>query len=376
VTTSRQNAWRYLGRDHPARAFVDIGGPFRTIRVSVTPDSGEPYLLDSAGSGLPRNQYDGILFPDLVFSRLLNVDNMVREPVQRDLWFQQEVPGILSDLDLYALGATAVSRVQPTSPVVDGATSVAELLREGLPSIPGTQHNPGSEYLNYQFGIAPTLDFFKDAMKAARTADKVLQKLERDSGKLVRRRYDFDEERNTTSSTVSGVRPYFGDGSVPNVYVSKQGTLSKVIKIRKRIWFSGAFTYHFPDTGWRKKLAEWDRIYGTTPGVDSLYNLVPWSWLVDYFSNTGDLLSNLNAFAFDGLVMPYGYVMCTQETTESYTWQGELFSNGAWRREIISGTIERVSKRRVPATPWGFGLTADLTDRQIMILAALGLSRV
>jgi len=354
---------------------MDIGGPFRTTTVEVSPPV--HYLLDNGGSGSPRQNYTGFLAASQDIASILKTDFSKMTIDQANAWIEPRTPRLLTDLELAALGSTAISRVEPTNPLVDGASTVAELLREGLPSIPGTQRNPGSEYLNYQFGIAPTLGFAQDAIKAAKNADKVVKQLQRDSGKLVRRRYEFDEERETSTTSTSGVYPALASGGVPNIYVAQAGTLHRRTMTRKKVWFSGAFTYYFPESGWSSKLYEWDRLYGAVPGVDTLYNLVPWSWLVDYFTNVGDVLGNLNAFAFDGLVMPYGYVMCTQEVIEEQTWQGRLYVNrGGWQNVSITSEIRRTHKQRLPATPWGFGLTGDLTDRQLLILAALGISRV
>lgn len=375
VTWSRSNPIEFLGRSIAGR-IPDIGGPFETKRLEVVTDPQGVSLLDLNYSLNPQWELSGPMVAHTDVSQALRENFSGKTGSAASTWLNARTPSLLPAFELDELGATAISRVAPTSPLVDGASNVAELLREGLPSIPGTQRNPGSEYLNYQFGIAPTIGFVQDAIKAAKNADEVLKQLHRDSGRLVRRRYEFDTEIDTVKTVTTGTYPIMADGQVPSIYVAQRGTMTKITRTKRTAWFSGAFTYHFPKSGLSEKLYEWDRLYGAVPGVDTLYNLVPWSWLVDYFSNTGDVMSNLNAFSMDGLVMPFGYMMVTQQVTDEYTWIGELRKNNAWVRHVISDKVVRETKQRRPATPWGFGVSADLTGRQIAILAALGISRV
>jgi hypothetical protein len=129
--------------------------------------------------------------------------------------------------------------------------------------------------------------------------------------------------------------------------------------------------------GWAREMERLDRLYGLRPGVDTLYQLTPWSWLVDYFSNLGDNIENLNARIADGLVMPYAYVMSetTVRTTTSLdfgVWNGSVF-----QPERLVDTVTTTSKKRLGASPFGFGLLGkDLSAKQWSILAALGLARM
>lgn len=123
-------------------------------------------------------------------------------------------------------------------------------------------------------------------------------------------------------------------------------------------------------------MAELDYLYGVVPGLDTLYQLTPWSWLVDYFSNLGDIVSNLNAFASEGLVMPFAYIMSQKDTVVRSSLEYEFWNGSGWSKDTVFDTVFLTSKRRLPAHPFGFGISdSGLTGKQLSILVALGLSR-
>ena len=139
-------------------------------------------------------------------------------------------------------------------------------------------------------------------------------------------------------------------------------------------WFSGAFRYHVPvDGDLLDKYAVFksnaSKLLGLRLTPDVVWNVQPWTWAADWFANTGDVLTNISNLGTDGLVMQYGYQMLHRrsESTTYFTRSGK------------SGTYTSVleQKRRIPASPYGFGLTFDgMTARQKAICAAIGITRV
>lgn len=374
-TQSQGNPYQKLGRE----SLIDVGGPFLTVKTEVEYDTQVwPIETRYISSGAVREGWYSRLVPSLEVSNQLKEDfNDEQHPslVPYNTLVAGH-PGLLQISDLDELGATAVSRVAPTNPLVDGSVAIAELIREGLPSMVGKSGNVGSEYLNINFGILPLYSDYKSFREALSKADAHLQQLERDSGRIVRRGYQFPEEVTTSKVIQSGVFCVTSNGLAPATASGIQtGTLVKVSRQKTKSWFSGAFTFYLPPQGWRRRLWELDRLYGITPGVDTAWNLMPWSWLVDYFSNAGDVLSNINSFSADGLIMPYGYVMSTSEIEDEYTWTGMLKIQTIWTLCTVKARVKRTLKQRQPANPFGFGFGGDLSVRQGLILAALGISR-
>jgi hypothetical protein len=140
--------------------------------------------------------------------------------------------------------------------------------------------------------------------------------------------------------------------------------------LEESVWFAGAFRYHVPvgDSVWDKILeAESlaNKLLGLRLTPEVVWNLTPWSWAADWFSNSGDVLHNISSLGQDGLLMQYGYIMRESKYKETVTCTS---------RPSVTTTREKFC-RRLPANPYGFGLNdTDLSGIQKAIIAAVGLS--
>lgn len=371
VTDSEGHPW-FPKKSRPEG---DIGGPFKTRKIYVKNAS----HLGKGGqviSGTVRYDHaNGFCLPGPFDGIVSSPGNVFQESKYPDL--------SSSDSELNALGATAISRCNPVNPILDASVAIAELYREGLPSITLLKalkdrnlSSIGDEFLNWQFGWKPILSDLKDLATALRDKDTILKQLRRDSGRLVRRSYEFPTEKKVLSeSTNNGSLLSSFPGSFYSGSLS--GITAKKVTIEKQRWFSGAFTYHLPDSselgGISRMVDEGNKLFGLVPDLETLWNLIPWSWGVDWFVNVGPVLSNLSDMAKYDLVMPYGYMMETTIVEYQYTYTGAGQGPG---REGCSMIIVDETKKRLKASPFGFGVSWDSFDTtQLAILAALGLSR-
>jgi hypothetical protein len=294
-----------------------------------------------------------------------------------------------SDLDPY--GAEAVARCAPTSPVAELNSGIAEFFREGIPSLPGKRswerrigivRSAASEFLNAEFGWLPLLDEVKESASAVSNATKILEQYERDAGNLVHRKYRFPTERTETSTYIGSFSPEMGG---TNLFVAGGGTgdLTVTIATVTDRWFSGAFTYAVPSSldSWQRMLgygSSANKLLGTALTPDVLWNLTPWSWAIDWFTDTQEVIQNLEAFKLAGLVMPYGYIM--EEKSKSYTYSMgpvKMFGHDGkpFQADVPPNSLTITSKVRRPANPFGFGVDfADLSPLQLAIAAAVGIS--
>lgn len=357
----------------------DTGGPFQSQKIEIEMDNWQPTSLyrDYGRYGIYSSF--AMLYPSSEIQKVAWAhEGAVSSAETPEYTLSVYAPEIIADNSVDDYGATAISRVQPTSPVFEGATAVAELLSERkFFAIPGRAGGPSGEYLNYQLGIAPTVSAVTDLREAMQSSEKVIAQLERDSGKLIRRRYYFPDEIETSRSDVSreGHAPPFDVWN--SILTPDSGsTLTTVTRRTTKRWFSGAFTYYLPKGGWRRTLDELDAVYGIKPGIDTGWELIPFSFVADYFVNAGDVLSNMNAFASDGLVMPYGYMMITQKVETEYTLRRQMYIDNTLAMRTVRGRIVKTTLQRRRANPFGFGISDnDLSLRQMSILAALGISR-
>jgi len=290
---------------------------------------------------------------------------------------------------LQSHGSTGYRRARPGNPVANAGQWVAEL--RDLPTLPLRQAlklrnfaSLGSEYLNVEFGWKP---FVKDLQKMVETyqrMDKLITQLKRDNGKAIRRRRTISETTDTTSTITQFPTSFGAFLPAPVAYSgsSASSTLTYQKVTTERIWFVGRFRYYIPDI----ESSQWTRraqtaLFGANPTPSLLWEVMPWTWLVGYFSNVGDVISNMSSNAVDNLVTDYAYVMRTKKVRETYTAVGTFrgvnssFKNSSGTYSATSSQTTE-SKSRSASTPYGFGVSfGSLSGYQTGILAALGISR-
>jgi len=276
------------------------------------------------------------------------------------------IPSLAADDIMNGWGATCIARSAPTNPLADAGTFLGELRQ--LPKVPGRDFykhglkGTGGEYLNVVFGWSPAWRDVRSFREANAKADVFLKRLERGSGKYTRRRYTLLDTRDVTETTISANASSTLD--LPgNPY--RKNPLRRTTITTERVWFSGAFTYLYQRTPTQseffKKIQDARDVYGLDLSVEVAWNLLPYSWLADWYGNIGDVAHNLTRFSQDGLTMRYGYIMRHKRIEYIYTYGPSSFT-----------TVAEVKQRR-RASPFGFGVNpASLSDRQWAILAALG----
>jgi len=366
-------AWRRL---HNLLPGIDIGGPWIKYDINIV-NLGQEMKAYFQVSGNAWQIYSGLLCASQEVATL--AAHTQAEALSNNLiWIRGLTPVLLNADVMNALGATAISRVEPTNPASDLSTALGELYRDGLPSLPGRQDgNLGSEYLNMQFGWAPTISDGSDFINSIRNFDSIKDQYVRDSGRLVRRTYDFGITETSSVSTAANQAPISLSGIGPTGQQMQTGTLTTTVRTVTHRWFSGAFTYYLPADAFLRNIQILDKAYGINPGLDTAWELTPWSWLFDWFSNAGDVIHNLNAFTQGGLTMPWGYVMSDTTVYTEYSLDCAYRDSGNnWRPVTLFSAVNKRTRQRQRANPFGFGLTWDgLSSFQLSILAALGLSR-
>ena len=123
------------------------------------------------------------------------------------------------------------------------------------------------------------------------------------------------------------------------------------------------------------------RLLGSRVTPDVVYNLMPWSWLVDYFTDLGHFIQAVSPGVADRLAADYAYVMQTDIWTRTreglVVVQGSKKEDSQYIELTASTTLADVRKMRHRASPFGWGVSQDsLTPKQLAILGALGLSKL
>jgi hypothetical protein len=165
-----------------------------------------------------------------------------------------------------------------------------------------------------------------------------------------------------------------------NTVRQNKGKVVRSLEVTKRQWFKGAFVYYIPSD--KSLLGKLQRgvigarhLLGISLTPDSVWNLAPWSWAVDWFGSANSVFRNWTNWAIDGQVLKYGYMMEHTIAKYTYTFVGDTGFQAGDARPIDVVLVSE-TKKRLQATPYGFGLSwDDFTATQWAIVTALGLTR-
>lgn len=294
----------------------------------------------------------------------------------------------ISDVDTFAYQSWG--RMAPTSVVFDAAQFAGEL-REGLPSlVPSLLKGKlsffkdlGSDYLNVEFGWKP---FINDLQNAARALLSAQQSVSRPFGPVHRYREVQAPEvssfiDNELTSIVLGGLPsslisnaeivkVFPDYGNPGGFQTFRQDV--VTLVEKKSWFEANF-FLLPKIGYNPNdfMSRLDSLLNVklTPAV--LWELAPWSWLIDWGLRIGDALQTAERLADDRVHAQYAYGMCHTKVRRVQT------ARQTTDISPLSAASFYERKERVRANPYGFvvGGFAGLNTWQQSILLALGLTK-
>jgi len=241
-------------------------------------------------------------------------------------------------------------------------------------------------FLNHQFGWVPFVSDINKAVEIQIFHQQFIDDLIAANDIWMRKARRLRE--NETRTLVS--QNLFSAGFEPNLsQFCKPETVSGVITtgwhevykvMTDIVWAVGQFKFYRPEFDRShlmfddnlNKIRQLMILHGLRVNPALVYKLTPWTWLIDWFSNTGKIVDNLNAAAEDGVVAKDLYVM------EHTKYSIEQFSHCNFYTGPQTFTWSRIveSKQRAHAgSAFGFIPPTQLTGRQIMILGALGLDR-
>jgi len=284
----------------------------------------------------------------------------------------------------------------PTATEVGLAAFLGEL-REGLPQLPGRSiagapgtRKSGQEYLNWKFGVQPLK---ADLQKLARGITEFhlrVRQFQRDSGRNVRRKRRLGESRREvellSDGSATGGLVYtpllFGNSDVFNtqLYLSP-GRVSVHDIVEEQTTFAGAYTYYVSEAhSFLGKLERYEQLANHALGLEfdpqTAWQLTPWSWLVDWFTDAGAFIKNLTALSNDNVVARYAYVMHHRKVTRMYSVTGMRLRTGVTGPTAATASKTFESKTRTAATPYGFGIDQSAWSAgRFAILGALGMTR-
>lgn len=247
-----------------------------------------------------------------------------------------------------------------------------------------------STNLSIALGWLPLKGAIEDATKAYQGLDDRLQQLIRDAGRPVRRKLDpkkvTDSENRESPvqmwtqrwsngyssglSTYGLVTQCFGGESYREILVEQ----------KSRTWAVGKFRYILPpgprNAAWIHKMRM--RLMSTSISPRAVWELIPWSFVADYFTDFGEFMKAVSPGVADRLICDYAYIMKETSWRSQTMVTGGLYTSPSKASPVSASYVtEYTRKLRVTASPFGWGLKEkDLSDSQKAILAGLGASRL
>lgn len=276
-------------------------------------------------------------------------------------------------------GATAWNRFRPVKPAADQGQFLAELrdfprmLKARLKSF----KDLGSGYLNYKFGWSPFLRDLQKVYELQCKLEKKIAFIRKNNGKWLKRGGTVRDEITTVQSEGNNmIHPVINTLFYPGYRITK----ARVVQTTSdRIWFDAKMKYYIPDLDVDSARDKWSsrlkrKLYGLEISPSLLWELLPWTWLSDWFINVGDIMSNISNTQYDHLVAKYAFIMRHRYIRWDYH-QDQPMNGGSALTLNASCLVE--AKERGAASPFGFGVGwPDFTTNQLAILSALAIVRV
>lgn len=247
-----------------------------------------------------------------------------------------------------------------------------------------------NQFLNAQFGWAP---FVKDVHATIDTyisSRRYIDRIKSRNGKWSTRRRTYQD--STVYDATQRVASYAVEPLLPSDFYTARPLPDNLgsgyyyyevrTQVKKRTWAEGQFTYYrpeFDDSGVNSYDSSVNAVkrqmllYGLRINPSTIYRATPWTWLIDWFTNVGDVVQRATDWGVDAIVSKYMYLMTHYVIDVSYK---QILNLNAGPITIEWSEKLETKQRDEAATPFGFDLKPlDLSDRQIAILAALGISR-
>lgn len=369
---------------HPGPPYR-TGGPFNHWSFSCSDPTGPEYTMRSNSKDCSKclNYYKGTVY--------------MPPPVTTPTGFSMWEDDSWGNAESY--GAQGWNKFKPAKPGVELNQDIAELkqtwsslmnrarsFKDIYSGRRKSPTNPAGNLLDWAYGWAPLLDDVEKAIKQYQTLDETIDRIRKQNGQWEHRGGTVNKQSEVWQSDSTGW-PFVGLNLNSTFWNKLKGATNLstfsyqcTYEYHSHAWFEGSFKYYIPNIDtpeWADKARR--KLFGLNINPALLWELIPWSWLVDWISNTGDVFSNLDSGIAENLVAAYAYVMrtTTYSMTNSATVTFLTCADPVMLTTITQSSSSKITrKHRVAATPFGFGVDlGSFSPKQIAIMAALGLSR-
>jgi hypothetical protein len=296
----------------------------------------------------------------------------------------------------------------PERPTAHILTTVIELLRGDIPSLLKNYRRAlfdyknktrslnyvGGEYLNIQFGWMPLIQEYANMIKVFIGLDRMVYSESNrrhrawDGPSAASAIADYSGRTLTHRQLVAGTGEKFQYTSgtesflAPHTWTTREKILvSEDYRFSSR--YSALVKPSSKSNGFVERAEEVLRQLGLVDDPTILWELTPWSWLVDWAANIGNSISNAHVLSpLTGRhAVDYAYFTTQLTSVQEQELVSATLAGTAWKtryEKVLrpNGYFSTVQRVRDRATPFGFGTQlGSLSAPQFAILIALGLAR-
>lgn len=317
-----------------------------------------------------------------------------------------------SEVEQADLAAPLMRRSVPERPAFNLTRFIGEL-RDAPAMFRAAAYRPqnlreaGGSYLNFVFGIKPTVSDLQRMAETVVRLDPYLKGYVREERVRISRKSQrtLTTYQNSSRSTASGNGAFFsslvpttdrsglgitvreggtGFGSSGTPYSNAVRDLDFYVSATRTLRVFGTFQYFIPRPAGlmgRLKAAHRGAQRALGGGLDAptLWELTPWTWLVDWFADVGGLLRYQQAVADNQMVaLRQGSLL--EDTVTGLVSSGGYYSKAPGSALNLSGggyatSVEYKRQRRRSGSPYSMSLQTTFSSQQWAILAALGMAR-
>lgn len=260
-----------------------------------------------------------------------------------------------------------VKRTNPSRPEVDLPVSVVELrdIPRLLKTYGDNLRNVPNTILKYQFGIAPLVSDLRKVMSFHDYVNRRYAEINALYAKGLRRTVDLWSGSTPEYRSASG---RYVESLFTTIVCDEYRSGSTTVRGHIR-WVPTRKVPNISNAA--KRLQALKAISGLTVDFSTAWNLIPWSWMIDWIAPIGD---SLEAYRNTVGARPAKIVLM-EETHSKFRSQRTSSLNSAYKFTELNGSFIR--KRRYLATPSPeIASFPELSSRRLSILSSLAALRL
>lgn len=197
--------------------------------------------------------------------------------------------------------------------------------------------NASQAFLSFKFGwdsmVRAVQDFLPSPQRVARRINYLVTRIGKDSSYRTKKTW-IDNDPTIPAISIGF---HQDEGLLDNTIVRRSGRRQMELRLMAN------FQLNFPHLDvprLRKEL--YLRHLGAEPSPQDLYNLIPWTWLADWFTGAGDYVQLLDTVSDDRFVINYGFITYTEYTEVTASIRGKLATAWTRRHNDVVNTWETI----------------------------------